>query len=156
MKSYRVLNLAFSLAAASFAGVFLTACADDDKFDEAADDAADAAREIRADAASAWDRFSGYSVDKKDEAVDFLETQAGKLDTQIAALKAKASVASDASKKKYAAAIADLEVRRADLGKQLDKLGDATEDTWDSVKRETEEKWNAFTSYLERKVDELD
>lgn len=156
MKPNRAQSLALALAAATFAGVFLTGCADDDDFDDATDEAADAAREVRSEASEAWDRFSGYSVDKKKDAVDFLETQADKLDTQIAALKAKASTASAATKAKYQEAIADLEIRRGDLSKQLDKLGDATADTWDSVKRETQRKWNDFTSYLERKVEELD
>lgn len=153
----------FALATGLALATFLVACNDNNTAKENSRDFVDNTKEAVGDAAAAtkeatkeaWNSFSGYTVDKKDQAVNFLEKQADNLDDQIDVLKDKAGEATGATKQKYQAAVNTLGEKRRDLALQIDKTKNATEETWDDVKNETQEKWNDFTEYLQEVRNDL-
>lgn len=108
----------------------------------------DTAADIKQNTTEMWSSFSSYTLEKKEDAVSFLDNQAGKLDEQIDKLKAEAKEAEGDTKLKLQKGIDTLAEKRRDLGLQINKTKNATAETWEAVRNETQEKWNDLTRYL--------
>lgn len=130
-----------------------------EKTEEAINEAKETAKETSHKVAEmsrdAWNSFSGYTVDKKEQAATFIDKQVESLEDEIADLKESTSDTTVATKQKTAEAINALEEKRRDLALQTKKLRNATSETWDQVKNETQEKWNDFTEYLQNTKNNL-
>ena len=130
-----------------------------EKTDRMMSEAQETARETSQDVAhmskEAWNSFSGYTVDKKEQAAAFIDKQTDALGDEITELKRSASQATDATREKTNKAINALEEKQRDLALQAKKLRNATSETWDKVKSETQEKWNDFTGYLREAKNDL-
>lgn len=126
-----------------------------EKVNKAVDVTRDAANETIDSVSQAWDDFSGYSIEKKDEAVDYLNRQMIALDLKIESLSEKSKSASESGKESAEEAIAELKEKRADLALQVEKTKNATAETWAEVKLETKKKWNSFTESLQELSNKL-
>lgn len=144
--------------------IMMTGCSNDEKGDpmkleektnNLVSEAKETSKEVADMTKDAWNSFSEYTVDKKDQASAFFDKQVASLDDEIDGLKQSASNASKTTKEKTAQAIETLEEKRRDLALQAKKMRNATSETWDEVKSETQEKWNDFTAFLQQTKNNL-
>ena len=119
-----------------------------DRVGQAAAATKEAARDVKEASVEAWNSFSSYTVEKKDDAVAFLERQADELDEEIAELREDASELSDEAGDRWEAGLAELEEKRAELAEQIREAREATGESWTEVKQETREKWIELKEYV--------
>ncbi len=127
--------------------------------EEAIQEAKQSAKETSRDVADAtkeaWNSFSEYTVEKKEQAAALIDKQVDALGDEMDELKKSAAQASTTTREKTEEALNTLEEKRRDLALQAKKVRNATSETWDKVKNETQEKWNAFTEYLTETKNDL-
>lgn len=97
----------------------------------AAEDGERAQEEI----AEAYDAVEDYSYEKKDDLVAWLERRREQLDRQAEALREKARTAGAEASERLTALAERLEAQREAAGRKLRRLGDASADAWDDLKR---------------------
>lgn len=119
-----------------------------EKVNEAKHSSRDATRELKFASKRAWDDFSNYSLEKKEEAIDFLNKEMSVLDQKIAQLREESGDAADDS-------VSALKEKRADLKLQVEKTKNATGETWSELKLETQKKWNSFNESLQEMANKI-
>ena len=127
----------------------------EEKTEQVMNEAKETSKEMAEMTKEAWNSFSGYTVDKKDQAAAFIDKQVASLSDEIEDLKKSASNTTDATKETTSQAIDALEEKRRDLALQVKRMKNATGETWDEVKNETQEKWNDFTAFLQETKNNL-
>jgi hypothetical protein len=96
---------------------------------------AQTAKNVQQKAAEAWEAIKVYAYEKKDDAVTYGKQLMRKIDARITHLEGKASKASGDAKMAYKQEIKTLKAKRAEVGKQLDVMGEASAASWDAAKQ---------------------
>lgn len=86
-------------------------------------------------AEDAWDKIKAYTVEKKQEAVDYGHTLLRDADSKISDLKHKSAEASAEGKAKYEKAINELKPARERAGAKFEEMKAATKSTWETTKQ---------------------
>jgi hypothetical protein len=84
--------------------------------------------------ASTTDKMASYSVEKKKEAVAYGKKMMSDFDKSIKALESQISRDTSATKADAQRQLKALKAQRAETGKQLDELGRASAQSWESTK----------------------
>ncbi|MDQ8179116.1 hypothetical protein [Pelagicoccus sp. SDUM812005] len=125
-----------------------TACSDKDGSADADYNWSDQAKERMSEAKAAgresWAEFSEYTIERKAEAVAFLERKSVDLDRNIEALGDEVERLADASKVEAQKSLVELQAKRADLRLKIERAKEATVETWEEVKLESQDSWNAL------------
>jgi len=83
----------------------------------------------------AWDTLKAYTVEKKQEAVDYGHTLLKDADSKISDLKHKSAEASAEGKAQYNKALNELKPARERAGAKLEEMKAATKSTWETTKQ---------------------
>ncbi|MDB6056779.1 MAG: hypothetical protein JWO95_623 [Verrucomicrobiales bacterium] len=92
---------------------------------------------VQAKTANAADDMKDYTYAQKAEFTAKMQSQLADINKDLDTLQAKIDKSSDAVKAECKPKLQVLRDQQSELGKQLDKVKDATESTWDSVKAGT-------------------
>lgn len=83
------------------------------------------------------EEFHAYAAKRIDELYDTLEE-----------LEKKKNAATDSAREKYADQIETVKKKRAELSERLDKLKDASGDSWEELKKAFNESTDSFKTHL--------
>ena len=81
------------------------------------------------------DKSSGYAYEKKNEAMAHGKKLMSDFDVKMKELEAQISRDASATKADAQRQMKELKAKRAETGKQLDELGHASAQSWDSMKK---------------------
>ena len=81
------------------------------------------------------DKSSGYTYEKKNEAMTHGKKLMSDFDVKMKQLEAQISRDASATKADAQRQMKELKAKRAETGKQLDELGHASAQSWDSMKK---------------------
>ena len=84
---------------------------------------------------SAGDKNQGYTYEKKNEAMAYGKKLVSDFDVKMKELEGQISRDASATKADAQRQMKDLKAKRAETGKQLDQLGHASAQSWDSMKQ---------------------
>ena len=83
----------------------------------------------------AGDKSAGYTYEKKNEAMAYGKKLMSDFDVKMKELEGQISRDASATKADAQRQMKELKAKRAETGKQLDELGHATAQSWDSMKQ---------------------
>ena len=92
------------------------------------------AKDVSAKTGEAWDTMKAYTADKKDEAQAYGRKLVSDANQEIKALEREAAKASGEVKAEYRREIKVVKAKSSKAVKQLDAMGKATGDAWDTTK----------------------
>ena len=81
------------------------------------------------------DKSQGYTYEKKNEAMTYGKKLMSDFDVKMKELEGQISRDASATKADAQRQMKELKAKRAETGKQLDELGHATAQSWDSMKQ---------------------
>lgn len=81
---------------------------------------------------------------KRDEFVESLKRNLDELNHEIDDIEAKAKSAGESVKAKYNEQLAEAKTARSDMETQIEKLREASEDTWEDLKADADKTWKAL------------
>ena len=110
--------------------------------------AADVSQEVEANAEEAREEFREYAYDRRSEFRRDVDLKLQKLDTEIAELERTTKRGVDKARD---STVVRVQGARKAVGRSLDRLGTATENTWEEVKRNV----TAAVDSLDREVKTL-
>jgi hypothetical protein len=79
-----------------------------------------------------------------------MQTKLKEWSSEIDKLKAKADASEAKIRTEYSRQIEELRVRREDIGKRMEEMRDAGEESWQELRTGTEKAWNELKTALEK------
>ncbi len=134
------------LLAVAFAGVAVTAVAQESS-NNASDDPS-ASAELSEETREAWAAFKDYGYEQKEEALAAGAQAVDAIDAKIDELEARAEAAGDEAARDWEQRKAQLQERRDALAEDLGELREASADTYQNAKEEVVERYDATTDEL--------
>lgn len=130
-----------------FASLFvLASCTNKTKQEEAKEDIREDVVEIRQEIEEEMRDFNNYTYSQKEKFLDDANEELEDINEEIDEMKADLDRAgnniSAETRAAYEKGIAELEIMRDSYKKNIDKVQDSTEDTWEETKREVSETYN--------------
>lgn len=132
------------------AGAFVTGCTREDRADakdttrDAMSDARNAGSNAYNDAknatSNAWNNFADATFDRKSEFEQHARAAHREMEAQMSKLKSEGSEAEASASRK--AAMEEFKNAESDYKQKLDKLGNATADTWQAARDDVKHAWD--------------